>query len=510
MNLKTKTAIAVSGIIVAFYLINLSIEIYLIHKSNQDYMQTLLDESERAFQEMISDEFSELRTYLQLFKIQYGHVNNSAIYALMKENYHLDAFVVVSDSDTLIFSGNDIDRDEILKISETLYTTESECGFDKRKNLYMICAQKENEVTYILVDRVDDEYFRETKPLLGVDVFYFSNNTTTIESPLMRAVPAPKLGDSVAGYFLFGYSTTLSPAVIRNIQIGIFIFTVSAIVLSSIGYILFEKDVVRRIYDIRDYMLKVKKDKFKIQDRLKIEGDDEISELADSVNSALFELKKSRNELEKALENLKVINRVLRHDLLNDLTAIKGYSEIGEEGCEYCRKIEERADKAVRAIKLLRDVEETIRESDLQKFRLSEVVEEVMENYEIEYEIRGDAEVLADNGIYSVFDNLINNSIKHGKSKRIIFQTVDEGEFIHVIMKDFGVGIPEESLNSIFDEGYSLSGSTGIGLYIVKKFIEKYGGKVEVKTSEKEGAVFHLYFKKFRDDNQAQETSSSG
>ncbi len=509
MNLKTKTAIAISGIIVAFYLINLSIEIYLIHKSNQDYMRTLLDERERAFQEMVSDEFSELRTYLQLFKNQHSYMNlTENLSALMKENYHLDAFLVLSDNGTLIFSGNDIDRDEILRISEVSFTTEPECGFDKQRSLYMVCGQKERELTYILVDRVDDEFFRETKPLLGVDVFYFSNNTTVIETPLMRAVPAPKPGDGIVGYFLFGYSTTLNPAVTRNIMTGILVFTVSAIFLSAAGYILFEKEVVNRIHTVRNYMLRVKRDKFNIQESLRIEGDDEISELADSVNSALFELKKSRNELEKALENLKVINRVLRHDLLNDLTAIKGYSEIGVEVCEYCRKIEERADKAVRTIKLLRDVEETIKEVDLQVFRLSEVIGDVMGNYEIEFEITGDADVLADNGIYSVFENLVNNSIKHGKSNRIVFEIIDEGEFVHVIMKDFGAGIPEESLDSIFDEGYSLSGSTGIGLYIVKKFIEKYGGKIEAETSEREGAVFHLYFKKFRGDSQAQETAS--
>jgi len=157
----------------------------------------------------------------------------------------------------------------------------------------------------------------------------------------------------------------------------------------------------------------------------------------------------------------------------------------------------------------LRDVEGIIRLSDLEKFRLSDVIRDVMDSYEIEYEISGDGEVLADSGIYSVFDNLINNSIKHGKSTRISFEILDEGDFVHVIMKDYGTGVSEDSIDRIFDEGFSLSGSTGIGLYIVKKFMEKYGGRVRAESSESEGAIFHLFFRKFTGDSQVQETSSS-
>ncbi len=477
MKLRTKTAFAIAGIIIAFYVINLFIMAYLVYKTNQDYLESLLDERKRAFEEMLLDELNEIESCLRVFVTQIKMSGDlTEIQKIMEENHHLDGFLIVTGLDTKLISNENIESADLLGLANKLNKstiTGYKCGFERLKSLYVVCTYiDEDNNKYIIVDRIDDKFFLKTKSLVGVDVFYFSESFQPTH-PLTRTIPVSKINGNITGYFVMGYSTLMTPGIMTNIEIGVVVFTISGFLLSTLGYILFEKDVLKRIQSIRDFMMKIKEHKFKSDEKINVGGEDEITELAESINSALNELEKSRNELEKALENLRVLNRVLRHDLLNDLTAIRGFAEIGGDECDTCRKIVDKTDKAVRTIRMLRDVENIIKESDLEKFRLSDVINTVMETYDVKFEIEGDAEVYADNGIYSIFDNLVNNSIKHGRSKKIRFEVRDEGDFVHVTVKDYGTGIPQESIDRIFDEGFSLAGSTGIGLYIVRRFMEK-------------------------------------
>ncbi len=514
MKFRTKTAFAVAGIIVAFYIVNLSIMTYLIFKTNQDYLSSLLDERESSFREMISDEISELRSYLKLFVLQTEMSDDfERIKDAMENNNHLDAFVIANNSDITMLSKKNISENELTLLSKNTIPRKREtmeCGFEKKERLYMVCTySSKNGTVYTLIDDVDGKFFEDTRPLLALDIFYFSEKPPFNDNPLISLIPAEKIGGGIAGYFVIGYERITTSTAIQNIEVGVLVFTLSAFLFSTIGYVLFQKDVLRRVYTIRDFMIRVKEHRFKSSEKIEVGGNDEITELAESINSALNELEKSRNDLERTLENLRVLNRVLRHDLLNDLTAIRGFAEMGSDESELCKRVIERTDKAVRAIRMLRDVENIIKDSDLEKFRLSEVIKEVMETYDVEFEIDGDGDVIADSGIYSIFDNIVSNAIKHGGSRKIRFEIKGEGDFIRVVVKDYGTGIPKEFADNIFDEGFSLSDSTGIGLYIVKRFMEKYGGTVKAENSEKEGAVFHLIFRKFTDGSQSQETSSS-
>ena len=60
------------------------------------------------------------------------------------------------------------------------------------------------------------------------------------------------------------------------------------------------------------------------------------------------------------------------------------------------------------------------------------------------------------------------------------------------------MGIPEEIKNKIFDEGFyhGVSGHTGIGLHIVKKTIERYGGHIYADDNKPKGAVFVISLRK--------------
>lgn len=102
---------------------------------------------------------------------------------------------------------------------------------------------------------------------------------------------------------------------------------------------------------------------------------------------------------------------------------------------------------------------------------------------------------MADEAIYSVFDNLLSNSVKHGESKRIEISIERKGDICEITVRDFGRGIPEEIIGRLFVEGFSygVKAGSGLGLYIVKKVIERYGGEVRVFNDN--GAVFQLRLK---------------
>jgi len=65
-------------------------------------------------------------------------------------------------------------------------------------------------------------------------------------------------------------------------------------------------------------------------------------------------------------------------------------------------------------------------------------------------------------------------------------------------LSDEGIGIPNEIKYKIFDEGfqYGENGHTSIGLYIVQKTVEDYGGEVFVEDNKPQGAVFIVHLRK--------------
>ena len=102
------------------------------------------------------------------------------------------------------------------------------------------------------------------------------------------------------------------------------------------------------------------------------------------------------------------------------------------------------------------------------------------------------------NLITHILDNLLSNAIKYSVNNFQIILKVNIGDtFIEFIIKDFGLGIPLEDQSQIFQTFYrgnnvgNISG-TGLGLNIVKIFVELHGGKVYFESSQKDGTEFHV------------------
>jgi len=211
--------------------------------------------------------------------------------------------------------------------------------------------------------------------------------------------------------------------------------------------------------------------------------------------------KQAEEEIKNHQEHLALINQILRHDLTNDLVVIQSainlYNKSPEE--ELLKEISSRTKKSIELINRMRELETFIsRHRELQIHDMRNTIDEVIKNYPfIDFDIKGKARVMADDSIASVIDNIIRNAVIHGKADKITITTGKERDMCEVRIADNGTGIPDDIKKKIFEEGfkYGDTGNTGIGLHIVEKAMESYGGYAWVEDNEPKGAVFALRFR---------------
>ncbi len=101
--------------------------------------------------------------------------------------------------------------------------------------------------------------------------------------------------------------------------------------------------------------------------------------------------------------------------------------------------------------------------------------------------------------IYAILINLVKNAIKYTNSGSISFGYELNNHSIHFTVKDTGIGIPKEKLNSIFNRFVQANSSlsrnfegVGLGLAITKAYVELLKGKIWVDSTFAKGSVFTI------------------
>jgi len=264
----------------------------------------------------------------------------------------------------------------------------------------------------------------------------------------------------------------------------------------SVAVILFlDRSVLSRLHLLTDSVIKIRETR-DFKSRINIKGDDELAKLGSEINRMLAEIQKSYAEIENLNETLKLINKIMRHDVLNDLTTISlalDMVEVGEKDKKLIVNAFKAIDRSVDLINRMRELETFASfGGELKEYNVRDVIREVVEKYDIKFNIKGDCRVLADEAFTSVIDNVINNAVVHGKTDRIDITIGKTDNFCQIRIADYGIGISDEIKDRIFEEGfkYGDTGHTGLGLYIVKKAVERYGGSIEVEDNKPKGAVF--------------------
>ena len=220
-------------------------------------------------------------------------------------------------------------------------------------------------------------------------------------------------------------------------------------------------------------------------------------------------LQRAHQDLETRKEMVEMYDRLLRHDLGNDLQIISGFSDYlvsqldGDER-DYAERIQRAAESSADLIQRVGDLVSTLEAQDEPEPRnLREILTRVVEDTRAQFDdltVEFDPEAVeyrayAGELLDSVFSNLLSNAAVHNEDAvtlQVDAETMGAGDVVPVA--DDGSGIPDEIRDDIFMMGAKgpESTGTGFGLGFVRALTESYGGDVTVQDSEMGGAAFHV------------------
>ncbi|PSP60943.1 histidine kinase [Halobacteriales archaeon QH_8_67_36] len=221
-------------------------------------------------------------------------------------------------------------------------------------------------------------------------------------------------------------------------------------------------------------------------------------------------LERARQDLETRKEMVEMYDRLLRHDLGNDLQIIAGFAdaiagEVEGQTAEYVGKIQRAAESSADLIERVGNLVNTLEEQDEPEPRdlrpvLEGTVTEVEANFPaLSIDFDPDAagyRVFSGDLLDSVFTNLVSNAAVHNDGPVRIDISVREAgdDAVVVVFADDGSGVPEEVRSEIFEMGAKGpdSSGTGFGLGFVRALTESYGGGVTVGESDLGGAEFRV------------------
>jgi len=163
-------------------------------------------------------------------------------------------------------------------------------------------------------------------------------------------------------------------------------------------------------------------------------------------------------------------------------------------------EMESRVTRSLKTIDNYRKYEQFINSNaDLLEIEISEYILSCIKGYpKLNFTVKGKCIVFADDAISPIITNLISNSLKHGKATNIDITISTKEDMCVIKFADNGSGIPDKIKFKIFQEGFFFgkSGHTGIGLHIVKKTVERYGGYVFAENNKPKGTVIIIGLRK--------------
>ena len=242
-------------------------------------------------------------------------------------------------------------------------------------------------------------------------------------------------------------------------------------------------------------------------------------DISDSQKHAgeLEELVKERTaRLQETIAELESYSYSISHDLRGPLRAMQSFAEalredcaaqIGPIGQDYIRRIVAAAERMDRIIQdVLVHSRLSRSEMPLEILRLEEFIPSLIEAYpafqQTQAEIRVERpmpSVVANHAaLTQCVANLIGNATKFvasGVQPKVSISSRVAGDRVYVSIADNGIGIAEKDREIIFDAFRRLNPAyegTGIGLAIVRRAVERMGGRVTVASAPEGGSVFTL------------------
>ncbi|RGX07468.1 sensor histidine kinase [Paraclostridium sordellii] len=272
----------------------------------------------------------------------------------------------------------------------------------------------------------------------------------------------------------------------------------SVIIIVILTFIL-SKKIINPLEKIKLLSRDIAKLNFRTE---KIKTNDEIEELADSVNQMSMSLQNAQNELNKRNENLKIFIGGASHELKTPIALIKAYAMGIQDGIDdgtYLDTIIEQSEKMNDIINnLLYLSKYEKRELKLENVNLKDLIEDTIKEYDVFIEsnnIEVNLNICKDKfiintdkeGIKLVINNLISNAIKYTTDKKIYID-LNKNEKIYLAIYNKANPNIEKELEKIWEPFYVLEKSrnkqlsgTGLGLSLVKEILDSHNLKYGIK-----------------------------
>lgn len=410
---------------------------------------------------------------------------------------------------------------------------------ENKTNYYL---HQEEDILKITINLPDDEgnliaAYSTDNESIGIlsqgaentDAYENENTWYILQNQKLTTITPIKIDDKIQGTYEVCLSVedaynSYNKRVTNTIAISVFSFFI--LIFGSI--LLLRRSIVKPILHFRKTARIFGKGN--LDARVKIDSKDEIGDLAIAFNQMAKDLKESRDKIQDYNEILRNLLQQkdefigqLGHDLKNPLQPLVGLlpllidkekdPEIKEDLIIMNQNAQYMRDLIFKTLQLAK-LRSTNVQFDFENLNLNELVEEVigaeklgLKEKKIEIESRIDKKIVVNADklrLAEVFKNLITNSVKYtpeGGGKITIDATQDK-DVVTVSLQDTGIGMTEDQTKKVFDEFYKVKKDTsdyqssGLGLAICKRIVEKHGGKIWVESpGPDKGSTFFFTLK---------------
>lgn len=347
----------------------------------------------------------------------------------------------------------------------------------------------------VSIQGVFDEYFSTSVLTVGYPIEIFDQ----VEYALFIHTPMPQIEKTIDE--------------VRNIMFQAML--ISSILTFILIYFV-SKKMTKPLKEMGKAAQKIANGEF--DKRIEAEGEDEIAQLAGSLNHMA-------SELDKIDANRKSFIANVSHDMRSPLTSIQGFVTAMLDGTIPVEKQEKYLqivlNESQRMIKMTNDILELnkLEEGNLPlkkiEFDIHEMIRDLLDNFEnVTKEKEITVNLILDQKVQKVFadpekiarvvQNLLDNAFKFvNKQGTIEVETLYKQGKIWVSIKNSGPAIPEEEQHNIWERFYKSDLSRGkdkkgmgIGLVIVKEIVKQHGETLGITSKEGEMVTFYFSLSK--------------
>lgn len=253
--------------------------------------------------------------------------------------------------------------------------------------------------------------------------------------------------------------------------------------------------------------------------KLSYTSNDEMGKLCNSFEKMRQILEETNKELWKMIEERRLVQASVAHDLRNPISIIEGYAEylqtnLQKDNLSKDKILEitsninktakrlERYTDSIRTINALEDIEVNRKEISTRKFiedvksDLKQMTKSKGIGLDLEAEKLFKEKIKIDSYIiYRILENIINNALRYSKEKINLSFNIQENYLIISIVDD-GIGFSEDVLkerNNLIIPTASDGKHCGLGLIISRILCKKHGGKLELSNDISGGAKVKIF-----------------